>query len=345
MITELKIKGFRRFKEFKLNNLGLINLLVGENNGGKSSVLEAIGFLAVKGDIKVLFETMTHRGEFLLSEPLQDKQYPNIDICRIFHNYKINEGSLFSIYSKNDNFDETILAEITNPYKIEIKFKNVNKTESQELSLCDDKSLSYQERKLKTDNSELEKVLFISSQSLDIEGIVRIFDDIVLTPEEQIVIESLNIIEPLIERLASIGSKRVLGAARGGLAVKCKGNDQRIPIGSMGDGIWRLLGITLALVKAKDGILLIDEIDTGLHFSVMKKMWNLIIKTAEKLNVQVFATTHNSDCWTSLAAVLHENDDISANVSIQRIEKNKNKAVSFTKDEIIIAADRKIEVR
>jgi len=88
----------------------------------------------------------------------------------------------------------------------------------------------------------------------------------------------------------------------------------------MGDGIWRILGITLASVKAEGGILLIDKIDTGLHFTVMENMWKLITQTAKRLDVQVFATTHNSDCRTSLAAILCDEDA----VTIQRIEKDKS---------------------
>ena len=55
-----------------------------------------------------------------------------------------------------------------------------------------------------------------------------------------------------------------------------QGISDRIPIGSMGDGIWRLLGLALALALTEGGILLVDEIDTGLHYSVMENMWKLV---------------------------------------------------------------------
>ena len=63
---------------------------------------------------------------------------------------------------------------------------------------------------------------------------------------------------------------------RGGFFVRLKGNEKRIPIGSFGDGIWRMLALSTALVKAKDSLLLVDEIDTGLHHTVMGDMWKLI---------------------------------------------------------------------
>ncbi len=58
----------------------------------------------------------------------------------------------------------------------------------------------------------------------------------------------------------------------------------------------RLLGVALALVNASDGVLLIDEIESGLHYTVQADMWRLIFRVAHRLNVQVFATTHSWDC-------------------------------------------------
>ncbi|ETX02887.1 MAG: hypothetical protein ETSY2_34620 [Candidatus Entotheonella gemina] len=57
-----------------------------------------------------------------------------------------------------------------------------------------------------------------------------------------------------------------------------------------------MLGLILVLVRSQDGVVLIDEIDTGLHFTVLSNMWKLVYETAKRLNVQVFATTHSNDC-------------------------------------------------
>lgn len=193
------------------------------------------------------------------------------------------------------------------------------------------------------------KSQFITPLSLDINEITQLFDEIVLTPEETFTLEALQIIEPKIERIASIGpekygsNNRIVGA-RGGFLVKV--SDQKpIPIGSMGEGIWRILALAIALVSAQGGVLLVDEIDTGLHFSTMSDMWKLIWKTAKKLDVQVFATTHNSDCWSSLADVIQNEDLEGEEITIHRIEANKNTSVVFTEPEIVIAAQRDIEVR
>ena len=61
----------------------------------------------------------------------------------------------------------------------------------------------------------------------------------------------------------------------------------------------RIFGIALALENAKDGLLLIDEVENGLHYSVQPDVWRFLFQAATKLNVQVFATTHSYDCIKS----------------------------------------------
>jgi hypothetical protein len=76
----------------------------------------------------------------------------------------------------------------------------------------------------------------------------------------------------------------------------------------------------------------------------MEDMWRLVHGTAKRLNIQIFATTHSSDCWKALAAVCRE-PAISADTTIQHVEKAAKKSKSFTGKEILIAAERGFEVR
>ncbi len=182
-------------------------------------------------------------------------------------------------------------------------------------------------------------IRFISSSALSIEEVITLYNEIVLTDEENLVIEALQTIEPTIERIAPIAS------SRGGMVVKCSDQPERLPIGSMGDGLWRMLGLSLALAGTAGGTLFIDEIDTGLHYTVLERMWLLITKAAARLDVQVFATSHNRDCYEALANVVLHNCDVTGDVSIHRIEKGRSKSVPFTGEEMVIAAERGIEVR
>jgi AAA15 family ATPase/GTPase len=181
----------------------------------------------------------------------------------------------------------------------------------------------------------------------------ELFEEVVLTPEEELATEALRIIDPKIERIAPANVQKATQMSRlrsaadshTGFFVRLSDKKQRVPIGSMGDGVWRILGLALAIVSAKDGYLFVDEIDTGLHFTTMLGMWKMIWDTAKRLNLQVFATTHNSDCWKSLADIAQQENITDDGIRIHRIERDKEKSIIFDEDEIIIAVEENIEVR
>lgn len=106
----------------------------------------------------------------------------------------------------------------------------------------------------------------------------------------------------------------------------------------------RMLGIALALVNAENGILLIDEIENGLHYSVQTDIWRLIFQIAQRLNVQVFATSHSWDCITSFQQAAQEDKQEGVLV---RLENKKGEVVAtvFNENKLAIATREQIEIR
>lgn len=397
MFKNIKIENFRCFKSFELQQLGRINLLVGENNSGKTSILEAIQLLCSPTNLEPLSEMMTNRGEYVWDD--NDKENREIDIKHLFYGHEIEPKKKLSISGIRNNILEQLNFSIEIHLKsqldainnfVDTNFNNENKIpedtiqqiekikqqlqeqvqlseNSKELDFCVEWVVEHDINKGKairlSPNARLdinhlrrtfldsinqqEQNQFITSSSLTTQKMIELFDKVVLTDDEKLVLETLQTIEPNIERIAYVNPYVLRNSfeSRSGFVVRLSNTNQRVPIGSMGDGVWRILGLALAIVSAKDGVLFVDEIDTGLHFTAMSDMWKLIWKTAKRLNVQVFATTHNSDCWKSLASIASEEDAAEDGISIQRIEKDKNTAVSFNEREIIIAAEREIEVR
>ncbi len=197
------------------------------------------------------------------------------------------------------------------------------------------------------DQRELTPVQYVPTESLSVSTLMERWKNILLTEAETLVLHALRFLEPGIERIAAIPSLSYYRGAptRGGFLVRLRGYDQPIPIGSLGDGSWRMLALAIALIQAKDGVLLIDEIDTGLHYTVMRDMWRLVFNTAKDLNIQVFATTHSYDCVKSLATICDSAENSEGHVSIQRIEPEKGRAVHYSDAEIRVAAEQHIEVR
>jgi hypothetical protein len=190
---------------------------------------------------------------------------------------------------------------------------------------------------------------FITASSLTADAVTNMFDEIALTDDEDLVTEAMRIIEPSIERIASLGSERyrsgMRASIRGGIIVRLTGIKTRIPIGSMGDGIWRMLGLALSVVRSGGGVLFVDEIDTGLHHTTLEEMWKFLYKCSLKYDVQIIATTHSWDCCHSLAVICRDFISDGSEVTISRIERGRNSAVGYTEREIVAVADRDIEVR
>ena len=390
MLKSLKIENFRRFESFELEDLGRINLLVGMNNSGKTSILEAIQLLCSRHNIYMLNQSLFRRGEHTIIE--NSKKNIELDICHLFFNHELNIGKKILITTINsDDITEQVILSIEESLLPE-NHKSLSSSENQDFtqllldlsfSASSDESLMINfnvewkwgentrdfktslspnggildrmlavnqarydltHRQKKQDRNSILKTQFLSSSSLTAQEMTELFDLISLMPEESLIYEALQTIEPKIDRIATVSKSRNLSSV-GGFFVRFSDSTNRIPLGSLGEGIARLLGLTLSLINAKGGILLVDDIDTGLHFTALSNMWKLIWKIARKLDVQVFATTHSSDCWQSLASIASLEETEQDGITIQRIEKDKQKAIAFDTDEIVVAAKRNIEVR
>ena len=114
-------------------------------------------------------------------------------------------------------------------------------------------------------------------------------------------------------------------------------------MGSLGDGVWRVFVLATALICARGSLLLVDEIDTGLHYAVMEDVWRVVLETAQRLDVQVFATTHSLDCVNSLAEVCEEAP--AGSISLHRIELGNPQAITYPQEDIPTAVRHQIETR
>jgi AAA15 family ATPase/GTPase len=74
------------------------------------------------------------------------------------------------------------------------------------------------------------------------------------------------------------------------------GLSRRVPLSQVGQGVYRLVAIFSELLGQRPDICFIDEIENGIHYSVLPQVWDGIAEVAERLHIQVFATTHSGEC-------------------------------------------------
>ena len=95
----------------------------------------------------------------------------------------------------------------------------------------------------------------------------------------------------------------------------------------LGDGIRKIFSILVTIAYCKDGILLVDEVDNGFHFSAMKTLWKAILMMACENNVQLFITSHNIDSVKGLMEAYTEHSEEQPNLSVFKLIKKTDDTI------------------
>lgn len=370
MISDLRIQGFRLFQDFEIHSLARVNLIVGTNNSGKSSLLEAIHLLTSDDVRSSLMYILSERGEFVsgsLDPRLERARDGGYQVSQVFHDRVLQTGRTVTIHSSGRK-DMMLRMSLqgSNSYEREVDQQSlfgsdvVPNDNRVEMMVFEHRGLSGEETRERLRVTE-DGLLFIerpynlrrrmhprgrsrlvTTNYLGFDELVTLWDRITLTPKEEKVVESLGILEPAVERISFTSSQ----TSNSGILLKLRGQSEPVPLGSMGDGMRRILAITASLVSVDNGTLLVDEIDTGLYYKVISDMWRLVLETSARQDSQVFATTHSWDCVRAFRKALFDsgNPNIGCLVRLETSD-NQIRAVRYSADELDIAIQEGIEVR
>lgn len=359
MLRAFKIKNFRCFKHFEINDLNRINLIAGKNNVGKTALLEAIFLFFGSYNPELVLRINAFRGIEIIKIELSKREHelpwntvfydfdPSNDIYLSGDN-KITERELF-ITTKIEREDyQAILSYIkpiesigyqilteTNPI---LKMTSIGK---------DSKKVSY--LILSPQGTQLIPfppypsplpAIFLGSKIRvpPLEDAER-FSELAKMKKQGIIIEALKTIEPLLKDLTilTLGGIPVL---HGDL-----GTGRLVPLPLMGEGMVKIASITLAIATAKNGVVLIDEFENGLHHSILTEVWKIIAKVARDSNCQIFATTHSFECISSAFSAFSENEIF--DFRFYRLEKIEDQilAISYDKESLQASLEIGLEVR
>ncbi|WP_428264114.1 AAA family ATPase [Haliangium sp.] len=339
MLPSLHIQGFRCFRDLTIPHLGRVNLVVGKNNVGKTTVLEALRVHAARGDAPIeLYEILNARGDVVRDKRGQQRQ---LDWMRLFHGGGKDSTPRLSI-GPLEEADQTFCAEMRmNESVVHYKFGIDDRFPSDPLfSLVNAGPPSPWPHAL-----EPLRCRFMATSGLDPDESARIWDGIVLTDLEEVCLRALRIVEPDIQRIALV---EVPGSAGREVErapyVSLASGDRPEPLHSLGEGMNRLYDLTLGMIDARGGRLLVDEIENGLHYSIHGDMWRYVFQVATELDVQVFATTHSWDCIQAFQAAASEHAEEGVLIRLERRDGDV-RAFLFDEDELSVVAEQAIEVR
>ena len=365
MLQTLAIRGYRGFESYRLTDLARVNLVVGRNNCGKTSVLEAIELLVSGAGPAVFLRSLERRGE--VGSRMRDW---SPDVSHIFFGHTCSAGTSFSLSS--DDGKRTLTAKVLALEEVEeeadiwdprlktwlqrrlpaweeedtpmfvMSFDRGSPESRSVLPVMEDGSIMFERHpRLMRNGPSGSPVHFLTLESFDPAAMGGMWDTVLAEGSESEIVRDMRLLEPGLDSIQFLTS----AGRKGGILVGLRGGGRRLPIGTYGDGMRRLLALRLSFVGTENGVLLVDEIDTGLHWTIMEEMWQFVVEVARKLTVQVFATTHSYDCIRGLGALLQSRPDLMDDVSIQKVTKSLEQAVCLRGDQIKVAVEQDIEVR
>lgn len=338
MLRSLTLKNFRCFEDFTIEPLERVNLIGGKNNVGKTSLLEGILIFQHPGNASMLTQTGRLRYSMGDLEVIQG----------FFFDQDINNKIQIQGIGRDD------LEEILNiscEYEYEIVPLEENKNAEQYISLTTEqkynsllfeyissrgrkniakllfasdssilKATGWVTRKLKVANTN-----FISTNKISSQENAEYYSNLERIGKQEEVLETIRLLEPHLKRLSLIVVK--------GEPIICGdiGMSELVPLALMGEGIGRLFSTVLAIANTKNGTVLIDEIENGLHYSVLVDVWKAIADAARRHDVQIFATTHSRECILAAHEAFKNSD--SYDFRYHRLDRVKDKIQAFTYDQ------------
>lgn len=360
---DFEVQRFRGIEKIEFSDFRDINLIVGKNNSSKTSVLESLFILSgsltpeiilrinlfrnlkfvEQDDFRLIFNSLNFKKNIFIKASgfLEDSRSLEIvpgvrnaktqNISKNIVNRELEEFE-FNSYSGGDNMNELTLL---------TTFKERHAPEKK-----DSAKLFFQGNDFLTENAvgkikSYQRAVYVTQNLTLSSNLEKELENLIITKQHFGIVEVLQDVDYTIQNIL-LGHNRMIYADTG--------MDRLIPINLLGDGIRRLLSVILAIYNARDGIVLIDEIDNGLHFSTLKSLWKSVVLTAKKCNVQVFVTTHNHETIKYLSESLLEPgfeiyQDKVKTYTVRKLQSGEHKSYGYDFEQFSNAINEDIELR
>ena len=354
LLSSFRIENYRIFRQLSLPRLGQVNLVVGKNNTGKTMLLEALRLYSAQGARSVITELLASRDA--LERRGRSDGWAWARFESLFHGRQVASPEAFIALGTVEGSERSLLLRPTplvrrgegwGPVQgTEVGVQVVDGGHGIGLSIAQsDRRASVMGPEMmlgpglgfggRWDPEEGEESAFVPATGLAPEGIFGWWDKVALTDGEARIIALLKVVAP-VERISVIGGPAGFGERT--VVVRLEGEKEPVPLRSLGVGARKMFGFALALEAARGSrLLLIDEIENGIHYGAHETLWRFLIGAALGSGVQVVATTHSWDCVMGFQAALAAHPEVDAAAIRLYQGKEQIEAVVLDREEIAVA--------
>jgi hypothetical protein len=355
MIERIKIENFKNFEHFEFEGFKRVNLIAGKNNVGKTNLLEAI-FNAHNnfGPIGLIF--------FYCQRNYLPISKDGTSFDPVYGNQLLGE-SIKTIFYK-EGFPIKLIIQIGTTTASYLNFERrfLNTNTGQEVQLIptdsfDPKNILVDFQVKTNDKVYYDRFkgypfnpadymgknggVFISYSDAEVSNYQIYYDKMLLDGKRELFFNlTYKILGIEIHDFRSIKNSET-GIINYWLQIN---GGKYVLLGDLGYGTNRLIKIILIFLNNPNDLILIDEVDLGVHYSIQQKFWESIFKVSKELNVQIFATTHSRDCFEAFAKVANEFEGEGKFIRLQEF-KGKIEAVDYDEKAMMGAYESDYEVR
>jgi len=358
MITDVLIRNFKCFEKLTVPELGRITLISGRNNVGKTALLEALFLFLDQRNPGVTIQQYGRRGIEQVSLTTERMWRP------IFRNYSMDAEVLISVTIKGSQ-KQVIYRfhrEFVPPALPTVQTEERQMPTDEELTILavDGEYTTESGKKIvlhyfpdpnnnsrptivsksKPLNISLPSATFFASRShVNTNEVAKQFSKLANEDRENEAVEFLKIIEPRLQRL-----KIITEGATSSVHGKLKDIPCTLPINFMGEGMEKLLSLIVAISHSPNRVIFLDEMENGMFYAIMPKVWQALGKALHKYDCQLITTTHSYECLQAAHEGLSEMPDDFRYIRLDRKGEEVSAKLS-NYDMISTAIKTNLEVR
>lgn len=323
LIDSLQIKHFKGLNHVLLDDFSQVNIFVGANNCGKTSVLEALKILSAPNDIGQIVHLALQRARVsaqawqknLVNYLITMFQKPADDTDCYHFNLRIG------VKGKSYQYDATgRIVETVDSTGMPDDMLKVSVKKSEDGIPCD--SLNFQiaggeNTIFYSDKKQLYHALYVSSATNYYRSCVKRLSDYIIRVGKADVFQMLQTFDKSIDDISIVGEDIYLHSADCG----------SLPLFAYGAGMQKAIFLATYLVYCKNGVILVDEIDNAIHISAFEDVFTWFLDACRKWNVQAFVTTHSAEAIDAILKTVHnqyQNEDILRIITLRKDYSTNN---------------------